>query len=113
MGSSYSPIKKPGTVINYTKEMMKEVLRCQTDPIYFFKNFAYIQSEGGKMLFDAYPYQEEMVESFTNNKNSVLLTARQMGKCLCGETLINIRNKVTGEMLEITMEEFHQMQRKE
>ena len=80
--SNYSPIKSPGTTVTYTKQMMREVLLCETDPIYFFKNFCYIQSEGGKMLFNPYPYQEEMVEAFTTHKNTVLLTARQMGKCV-------------------------------
>ena len=81
--SNYNPIKKPGTITPCSRKMLLEIARCQIDPIYFFNNFAYIQSEGGKMLFTAYPYQEEMVDSFQNNKNTVLLTARQMGKTQC------------------------------
>ncbi|AUS02583.1 terminase-like family protein [Vibrio phage 2.275.O._10N.286.54.E11] len=81
--SVHNVIKKPGTVIQYNKKMMQELIQCQQDPIYFFKNFCYIQSEGGKMLFTPYPYQEEMVDAFTDHKNTVLLTARQMGKTQC------------------------------
>ena len=107
MGVSYQPIKSPGTEIAYTKQMAQDLYKCQTDPVHFFENFCYIQSEGGKMLFKPYPYQIEMVKAFTNHKNTVMLTARQMGKCIHGSTMITVRNKKTGDILDISIEDFH------
>ena len=78
--AGYMPIKKPGTDIAYTDEMLDELDRCQVDPIYFMENFCYIQTEGGAKLFPPFDYQKEMVEAFNSNRNCVLLTARQMGK---------------------------------
>ncbi|AQW88798.1 putative terminase large protein [Erwinia phage pEa_SNUABM_50] len=76
----YSVTKKPKTQIEYTDEMMDELARCQTDPLYFIENFVYIQSEGGERLFKPFPYQREMIQNFIDHKNNIMLTARQMGK---------------------------------
>ncbi len=78
--AGYSPFKKPGTVTEYTQEMIDDLQRCEDDPIFFLQNFCYIQTEGGAAKFRPYPYQEEMIENFLGHKNNVLLTARQMGK---------------------------------
>lgn len=78
--AGYAPFKKPGTVSEYTQAMIDDLQRCETDPIFFMEHFCYIQTEGGATLFPPFDYQKEMIESFLNNKNSILLTARQMGK---------------------------------
>lgn len=84
--AGYSPFKKPGTVSEYTDEMIEQLQNCEDDPIYFLENFCYIQTEGGAQLFPPFEYQKEMIESFQTNKNNILLTARQMGKALSLDT---------------------------
>lgn len=79
----YSRIKKPGTVIEYTDEMLEELEKCQNDPLYFIENYVYIQSKGGAVLFKPYDYQREMIKNFMNYDNNVMLTSRQMGKTTC------------------------------
>lgn len=78
--AGYMPIKKPGTEVEYTDEMLADLERCAEDPIYFMEKFCYIQTEGGAKLFPPFEYQKEMVDTFKNQRNCVLLTARQMGK---------------------------------
>lgn len=78
--AGYTPIKKPSAPCEYTQEQLKELKRCKTDPIYFMENFCYIQTEGGAKLFPPFDYQKEMIDSFQCNKNTIMLTARQMGK---------------------------------
>jgi len=74
------PVKKVGTKINWTNEMLSELEKCMDDPIYFMENFFYIQTEGGASLFKPFDYQKEMVKSFKEHKNTIVLTARQLGK---------------------------------
>lgn len=80
--ASYSPEKKPGMKIAYTKKMKEELERCETDPIYFMENFVHIQTKGGAAKFKPYEYQKEMISNFQNHQNNIMLTARQMGKAL-------------------------------
>lgn len=98
--AGYSPFKKPGTVSEYTDEMIKQLQNCEDDPIYFLENFCYIQTEGGAQLFPPFEYQKEMIESFQVNKNNILLTARQMGKALDNNTpiLTDVGWKTIGEL---------------
>lgn len=78
--AGYAPFKKPGTMCEYTDEMIDQLQSCEDDPIYFMEHFCYIQTEGGAQLFPPFDYQKEMIDSFESNKNTILLTARQMGK---------------------------------
>jgi hypothetical protein len=70
-----------GTIISYTKEMFEELERCRDDPIYFIRKYVkIIHPDRGLVLFDLYEYQERMVRLFHDNRYSINLTARQMGK---------------------------------
>lgn len=110
--AGYCPFKKPGTVSEYTDAMIDQLQNCEDDPIFFMENFCYIQTSGGAQLFRPFDYQKEMINAFQNHKNNVLLTARQMGKCVSGDTVIKIRNKNSGEIMKLTIKEFHEMQKK-
>lgn len=58
----------------------EEIAKCIVDPKYFICNYIKIQSdEGGVMLFNLYPYQEELIDAFINNRFNVVLKSRQMG----------------------------------
>ncbi len=58
--------------------IIQEIRRCQ-DPVYFIKNHVYIQSAGVKTLFKLYPFQEECLNSFVNNRYNIVLKSRQLG----------------------------------
>ena len=44
------------------KELIREeYVKCAKDPVYFFKKYCYIQHpKRGKILFDLYPFQEDV-----------------------------------------------------
>ena len=74
-------LKKPGTPIEYTPEMLKEYIKCAKDPIYFAKNYIKIvHVDKGIVPFDMYEYQEEIVEKITNSRRVVVNQSRQSGK---------------------------------
>lgn len=54
------------------------------DPLYFIRTYVMIQHPIlGAVNFEPYEYQERLVKAFHNNRYSIALTARQMGKTTC------------------------------
>jgi hypothetical protein len=74
-------LKKAGSVSEYTPEMIEELRRCKKDPIYFAKNYIWIKhAKRGKVKFNLYDYQEDMMNRYVNNRFNIILSARQTGK---------------------------------
>ena len=100
-------LKRGGVNIPYTQEQVEEYLRCKDDIVHFVRNYVKIISlDRGLVLFDLYPFQEQMIRSFKNDRFSINLLARQMGKCCYYDTKIKIRNKTTGDVYEIEIGKF-------
>ena len=74
-------LKKAYTEESYTKEQLEEMQRCIADPKYFIKNYVYIKHPvKGRIKFDLYDYQDEMVDLYHSADLSIVLSARQTGK---------------------------------
>jgi hypothetical protein len=82
-------IKKSGTLTNYTEHTQQEVLRCMMDPLYFIREYVMIQHPlKGAIPFQPFEYQERLVRAFHENRFSIGLTARQMGKTTCASAFL-------------------------
>lgn len=96
--------------IEYTAEMIREYQKCADDPIYFITNYVSIVTlDGGLVPFKLYDCQKEKLKIIHNNRKILLMESRQSGKCCEKDTKYTIRNKKTGEVLNVTAEEFHKM----
>ncbi len=74
-------IKRPYAESEYTPESIQALARSKRDPVFFIRNYIYLQHPvRGKILFDLYDYQEELVRACLTDKRIILLCARQMGK---------------------------------
>jgi len=74
-------LKKVGVEISYTEEQVKEIIKCSEDPVYFIKNYVQIvHVDRGLIPFDMWPFQEEMVKDFHENRFSICKMPRQVGK---------------------------------
>jgi hypothetical protein len=74
-------LKRVGVEINYTEEQAIEIVKCIEDPVYFIKTYVKIVNvDKGLIPFDMWPFQEEMVNSFHNNRFSIAKMPRQVGK---------------------------------
>ena len=61
-------------------EAMKEIVRCGKDPVYFLTKYAKItEPMRGLIPFDLYPFQEDVIGQFQNNRFNIILKARQLG----------------------------------
>jgi len=98
--------------IQYSEEQLKEYLRCAEDPVYFITNYCKIVTlDHGLQPFKLYDCQIEKVNTIHNNRKVILMESRQSGKCVSSNSRINIKNKTTGEIHNVSIEEFHEMQR--
>jgi len=74
-------LKKANTKIEFTEEQVLEWIKCAKDPVYFAKNYIKIVTlDHGLSKFNTYPFQEEMIETFHNNRFSICKLPRQSGK---------------------------------
>jgi hypothetical protein len=67
--------------IRLTKqEILKEIVQCSKDPLYFVENYAKISHPmKGIIPFRLYPFQKEVLKDFRANRFVAVLKARQMG----------------------------------
>lgn len=76
-----SKLKKIGTALSWTPEMVKEWEKCKLDPIYFTRTYIkIIDVDKGIINFLPYDYQEEIIRTIHENRFTIALTGRQMGK---------------------------------
>ena len=74
-------LKQVGVDITYSSEQVEELLKCQNDPVYFIKTYVKIVNvDQGLVPFDMWPFQEEMVRSFHENRFNIAKMPRQCGK---------------------------------
>lgn len=77
-------IRAKGRIVPLTPQQAVEVARC-ADPVngykYFMENYFYIQHPTrGQLLYDPYNFQEGLIENYHDNRFSISMLARQMGK---------------------------------
>lgn len=103
-------LKSSGVNIEFTSEQVDEWIKCSTDPIYFINNYVkVVHVDKGVVPFALFPYQERIINAYHNNRKCVVMTSRQSGKCCLDNSVLNIQNKKTGEIISITIGEFHEM----
>ena len=74
-------LKRAGIEISYTEEQVAEIIKCTEDPVHFIKNYVKIVNvDRGLVPFDMWPFQEEMVNTFHNNRFCIAKMPRQVGK---------------------------------
>ena len=74
-------LKKIGVDLSYTKEQVKEIIKCTEDPVHFIRTYVQIISvDKGLVPFDMWPFQENMVTEFHKNRFSICKMPRQVGK---------------------------------
>jgi hypothetical protein len=101
--------------IEFTEELLEEYLKCKEDIVYFAENYFKIVSiDEGEINIPLYEFQKRMLKAFVGDdedprKSVVCLSSRQIGKCVSGNSNILIKNKKTGEIREMEIGKFHEM----
>jgi len=108
-------IRKANQQIALTLEQTVEMARLYKRPtgVFRFLHYCLVNTETGEQNFAKVfkPYQRDMLSLFQNHDRAILLASRQMSKCVSGETIISVKNDKTGEIMDLTIEEFHELQK--
>ena len=81
MFAGISTLRGSDEIVKVTPEQIRELQRCVLDPIYFIKNYVYINTKDkGMQLFDLYDFQEELIGKFNKYRFSAVRYPRQAGK---------------------------------
>lgn len=74
-------LKRPKTNIEWTEDLVNEYTKCSVDVKYFIEKYVRIvTTDDGLAEFKLRPYQEKIVDTFTDNRHVILLIGRQSGK---------------------------------
>ena len=66
--------------LNIKDIIKKEYIKCASDPIYFIKKYCKIRHPlRGKIPFALYPFQENVIKQFQNNRYVIVNKSRQLG----------------------------------
>jgi hypothetical protein len=74
-------LKQRGVEIPYSKQQIKEIIKCSNDPEYFLEHYIKVISlDDGIIPFIPYPFQRELIDSFHDNRFTICKLPRQSGK---------------------------------
>jgi len=74
-------LKKANTPVEFTKEQIKEFIKCKQDPVYFAENYVKIVSlDEGLVPFNMYKFQKKLIRNFHNHRFNICKMPRQTGK---------------------------------
>jgi hypothetical protein len=103
-------LKAIGVQLQYTPHEVQEWMKCKNDPVYFIKQYVKIITlDYGLQPFKLFDYQVDFIQALHENRRVIGMFPRQHGKCVEKTTKYTIRNKKTGEVLNVTAEEFHKI----
>lgn len=77
-----------GSKLNYTIEMIQEIVKCRDDIIYFAENYYKSQTPDGFNYIKLFDYQKTVLRDMVDNQRYVLMMPRQMGKTLIARIFI-------------------------
>ena len=62
---------------DFKKVIRREYLKCVGDPVHFMRKFCMIQHPTkGKIKFDLYDFQADMIQKFIDNRYNIILKSR-------------------------------------
>ena len=65
---------------DFKKIIKSELLKCKSDPVYFFKKYCYIaHPQRGKIHFNTFPFQDKVLKIIEKHPYSIILKSRQLG----------------------------------
>ena len=74
-------LKRFGEQIEFSRDQIREQIRCATDPVYFLETYGKIVSQDdGVIPFKLYPYQRRIIKALSEHRKILGRLFRQAGK---------------------------------
>ena len=94
-------LRRAGVVFKMTAEEQEEYVRCAMDVHYFTENYCKVKTEDGSVgSIKLRDYQSEILDMFNNNRFSILMAARQCGKCNDLTSTVLVYDNLSDSLIE-------------
>lgn len=98
--------RKSNLVWQYTEHEMNEIKKCAKNVVYFANNYCKVMTDDGYQQIKLRDYQEKIIETYQQNRFSICVAPRQVGKCLLDCNLL-IYNKITNTTESISIRDLY------
>ena len=100
------------TKINWQPWMIEEIEKCRNDVLYFAENyFTIINLDLGRIKIPLYDIQKKILTMMVKENRMAVVSSRQMGKCVCKDSVIKVRFKPLGIAFKMKIGTFYKMQK--
>lgn len=87
---------------------IQEYMKCKMSVQYFANNYCHIKLEDGSIgQMKLRDYQKDIIDLYSNNRFSILMASRQVGKCNNFNTNVLALNEETKELYNIPFYELY------
>ena len=95
-------VRRANLIYEYTPEEIEEITKCAKDVIYFANTYCYcMQGSKGYQPLTLRDYQVEVLRSYSDNRFTINLAARQCGKCsIDSELCLKQNNEIIDKHIE-------------
>jgi hypothetical protein len=101
--NSNDGVRRKGIKFAMTQDEIEEYIRCKLSVYYFAEHYCKIKLEDGSIgQMTLRDYQKDIIKLYTENRYSILMASRQIGKCLTFNALLNIKDE-NGNLFKINL----------
>lgn len=87
-------VRRRGIRFAMTEDELQEYIRCKLSVYYFAEHYCKIKLEDGTVgQMTLRDYQKDIIKLYTENRYSILMASRQVGKCLTFNALLNVKDE--------------------
>jgi hypothetical protein len=84
-------VRRSGISFAMTKEERSEYIKCKLSVFYFAQKYCKIKRNDGKVgEIKLRDYQKDIIKLFDDNRYSILMASRQIGKCISPDTIVHV-----------------------
>jgi len=97
-------VRRKGIKFAMTPEEIEEYIKCKLSVYYFAEHYCKIKLEDGTVgQMKLRDYQKDIIKLYTENRYSILMASRQVGKCIDYTSVITVRDDNTGYAYKINI----------
>lgn len=106
--SNLRGVRKANITFAMTDEEFEEYVKCKLSVHYFAETYCKIKLEDGTVgHMKLRKYQKDILNLYANNRFSILMASRQVGKCSSPFTNINILDEKTNDIYTVPFYEVY------
>lgn len=105
--SNEKDVRKADLTFAMNREEIEEWTKCKMSVQYFAEKYCKIKREDGTIgNIKLRDYQKEIIDLYTQNRFSILMSSRQMGKCTDYNTIVTLKYP-NGKIIKKTLGELY------